>query len=90
MKKAENRAPLFIFNFRKELLLYRSSYGTSICTAAASNALISVDNVLAVALGNATGGACISASAASDAFIGNLKCHNSKPPFSFGVTYILS
>ena len=75
MKKAENRAPLFIFNFLKELLLRGSSYGTSICTAAAANALVSVDNVLAVTLGDAAGGASISASAASDALIRNLVCH---------------
>ena len=73
-----------------ELFLSRSAYGASVSARAAAYALVSVDNVLAITLGNATGGACISASAASDAFIGNLKCHNSKPPFSFGVTYILS
>ena len=73
-----------------ELFLSRSAYGASVSARAAAYALVSVDNVLAITLGNATGGACISASATSDAFIRNLKCHNSKPPFSFGVTYILS
>ena len=89
MKKAENRAPLFIFNFLKELLLCGSSYGTSICTAAAANALVSVDNVLAVALGNATGGASISASAASDALIRNLVCHVNNLRF-FGHLYSIT
>ena len=59
-----------------ELFLSRSAYGASVCTRAAAYALVSVDNVLAVTLGYASNRACISASAASDAFIGNLKCHD--------------
>jgi hypothetical protein len=58
-----------------KLFLYGSANRACACTATAANALICVDYVLAVTLGNATGGACISASAAGDAFIGNLVSH---------------
>ena len=57
-------------------LLCGSSHRTSICTAAAADALVSIDNVLAVTLGNATGRASVSTSAAGDALIGNLVCHS--------------
>ena len=59
----------------KELFLYGCSYGASVSTCAAADALISVDNVLAVAFGNAINGATVSASAAADAFVSNLVCH---------------
>ncbi len=71
------------------LLLCGRSYRTSICTATAADALISVDNILAVTLGNATGGTCVSACAARDALIGNLVCHSLIPPFLYA-TYIVA
>ncbi len=61
--------------FAKELFLSRCSYGASVCTVTAADALISVDNVLAIAFGNARSGATVCASAAADALIGNLVCH---------------
>ena len=73
--------------FAKELFLSRCSYRASICTSAAADAFISVDNVLAVAFGNARGGAAVCTSATADALIGNLVCHLEIPPFSF--CYIL-
>ena len=45
-----------------------------------SGAVMSIDNVLAVTLGNATGRASVYASAARDALIGNFVCHFVKPP----------
>ena len=59
-----------------ELFLSRSAYGASVSARAAAYALVSVDNVLAVTLGNATGGATLSASATSDALVRNLVCHD--------------
>jgi len=55
--------------FAKELFLSRCSYGACICASAAADALISVDNVLAVAFGNARNRAAVCASAAADALI---------------------
>lgn len=57
------------------LVLNRSTNRASLCTASASNALVSVDNVLTVALGNAGSGASICACAAADALVSNLVCH---------------
>ena len=62
------------------LLLCGSSNGACVSARAAAYTFISVDNVLAVTLGDATGGACISASAACDAIVGNLVCHVKEPP----------
>ena len=62
------------------LLLCGSSNGAGICTRTAANALVSVDYVLAITLGNATGGASVSASATADAIIRNLVCHFCIPP----------
>ena len=58
-----------------KLLSSRCVYGTSICTSATVKALISVDNVDAVALCDSLNGALSSTSAASDASIGNLVSH---------------
>ena len=58
------------------LFLNRCSNRASACSRTARNALVSVDNVLAVTLGNATGGATLSASATSDALVRNLVCHD--------------
>ena len=81
-KKAA-KTPPFLFGYVTvlfvgqscKLFLCGSANGTSVCARAAAYAVICVDNVLAVALGNSTGGASISASAASDAIIGNLVSH---------------
>ena len=61
--------------FARELFLSRCSYGASVCTVAAADALVSIDNVLSITLGNARSGATVCASAAADALIGNLVCH---------------
>ncbi len=76
--------------FAKELFLSRCSYGASICTSAAADAFISVDNVLAVAFGNARGGAAVCTSATADALIGNLVCHWYVLHKNFVATYILA
>ena len=60
---------------RCELFFNGSAYRTSLSTATAANALVSVDHILAITLGDATGGASICTSAARDALIGNLVCH---------------
>ena len=88
MKKAERVSPLFMFIQRKLLLNGRTN-GASVSASAAADALISVDNVLAVSLGDAANRTTVSASAAADAFVSNLESHREKPPF-FLVTYILS
>ena len=63
-----------------KLFLRGSSNRASVCARAAAYALVSVDNVNAVALRDATGGASVSTSTASDAIFRNLKCHCNKPP----------
>ena len=60
---------------REILLLNGSAYRTSVCARTAADALVSVNYVLTVALGNATCGASINACAAANALIRNLKCH---------------
>ena len=57
------------------LLLSGRTYGASICTATAANASVSIDNKLVSTLGDAAGGASISASAARNALVRNLVCH---------------
>ena len=58
------------------LFLNRCVYGASVCARTASDALVSVNNVLAVALSDAANRASICASAAADALIGNFVCHD--------------
>lgn len=72
------------------LFFCRSAYGASICARTAGYAFVSVDNILAVAFGNAAGGASILASAARNAFVRNLVCHSGNTSIFFGVKYILS
>ncbi len=57
------------------LFFSRSAYGASICASAAGDALVSVNNELAVTLGNASYGATVSTCTARDAFVRNLVCH---------------
>ena len=61
--------------YPRGLVLYGSVNRASLCTASARNALVSVDNELTVALGNAGSGASICACAAADALVSNLVCH---------------
>ena len=63
------------FCVKRKLFLSGSVYGTSVSAATAAYAIVSVDNVLTVALGDAAGRASISASAARNALIGNLISH---------------
>ena len=64
--------------FLLSLLAFADSiYGTTVCTCAAIDAAVSVDDVLAVTLGDGGHGAALGASAASDASIGNLVSHGS-------------
>jgi len=65
----------------EKLFLRGSSYRANVCTVAAADALISIDNVNAVTLGNATYGALACASTASYAIIGNFVCHSDIPPY---------
>ena len=68
--------PAFLFPVIKgKLFLRRSTYRTSVCARTAADALVSVDYVLAIALGDAAGGASVCASATADAFVRNFVCH---------------
>ena len=69
------RTPRHLFSYVCRLALLRSANGTCACASAAVDASVSVDNVLAVTLGNCVYGAAISASAASDALVRNYVCH---------------
>jgi hypothetical protein len=60
----------------RSLSLYRCANRASAGAGAAIDALVSVDNVLAVLLGDAAYGALVSASAAGNALIGNLISHD--------------
>jgi hypothetical protein len=59
----------------KDLLSLGCINRASLSASAAVQALVSVDHVLAVLLGNCIYGASVSASAASDAIVRNLVCH---------------
>lgn len=59
------------------LLLADSLGGASACACAAAHALLSVDYVVALALGDSLNRTLASACAARDAFITNLVSHNS-------------
>ena len=58
-----------------KLFLNRSAYRTYICAVATGDALVSVDNELAVTLRDAGSGATVCACATSDALVSNLECH---------------
>ncbi len=49
--------------------------GAVICTSAAGNASVSIDNVFAVTLGDSLYGAICCTSAAGDAFVTDFVCH---------------
>ena len=74
VKKAEPSPAFFVF-LKGKLFLRRSTYRTSVCARTAADALVSVDYVLAIALGDAAGGASVCASATADAFVRNFVCH---------------
>ena len=59
-----------------QLFSLGSVYGTNTSASAAFDASVSVDNVLAVTLGDAGKGAFACASAAGNASVGNLICHD--------------
>jgi hypothetical protein len=61
--------------FKLKLFLNGSFNRAGLCAVSAIDAGVSVDNELAVTLGDATNGASVSASAAANAFIRNLVCH---------------
>ena len=63
-----------------KLFLNRSAYRTNVCAVAARDALVSVDNELAVTLRNAGNRATVCACATSDALISNLESHCDYPP----------
>ena len=69
------------------LFLNGCVYGASICARTAADALVSVDNVLAVTLRNAGSGATVCACATSDALVTNLKCHCKILRKTFGREY---
>ena len=76
----------------EEKLAFLNSFGGALISAgAAGNADISVDNVLAVALGNSLNGALIGAGAASNTSVSNNECHDiylQKILFVFHVIYV--
>lgn len=69
-----------------ELFLNRSANRAGTGAGAAIDAIVLIDNVLAVLFRDAAYGAFVSASAAGDALIGNLVCHGetilSRRPFT--------
>ena len=65
------------------LSLLRSTYGACIYAGTATDALVSVDFILAITLNNCFHGASLNASAAGYAIIGNLICHWFVPPVVF-------
>ena len=69
--------------FIQQLSLRGSAYRTCASASTAANAGVSVDNVLAVTLGNCVYRAALSASAASDAIVRNYVCHIDLPPYKY-------
>ena len=69
--------------FIKRLSLRGSAYRAGASASAAANAGVSVDNVLAVTLGNCVYRTSLSASAASDAIVRNYVCHIDLPPYKY-------
>ena len=67
----------------KKLLFSRSANRASLSARAAAYALVCIDNVLTVLFGDSANGAFCCASAASDAFAGNLVCHDEFLPNLF-------
>jgi hypothetical protein len=61
--------------YPSKLFLSGSTNGAYVCAVTAGDALISIDYVLAVTLGNARGRAAVCACATSDALITNLESH---------------
>ena len=58
-----------------KLFLLRSSNGACACTSTALDALVCIDYVLVISLGDAANRTLVSASAASDTLITNLESH---------------
>jgi hypothetical protein len=58
-----------------ELFLRGSTNRAYVCAVTAGDALVSIDYELAIALGNARGGATVCACTARDALITNLESH---------------
>ena len=87
-KKVKNEPPnvrqfvTYSFMVRKDrtgasrLLSLGSLNGTYACASAAIDAVVCIDNILAVALCDAAYGTFVCASTACDAIIGNLICHS--------------
>ncbi len=69
------------FYVSPKLFLGRCANRARVCARTAANALVGIDYIFAVALGNATGGTSIYTCTARDALIGNLVCHLDIPPF---------
>ena len=65
------------------LSLFGSANGAGIGAGTAIDALIGVDYILAIAFRDSLNGAISFASAAADACIGNLVCHDVAPPYIF-------
>ena len=62
-------SPRELSGYVSDLLSLGSSYGAIVSAGTAIDALVSVDNVLAILLGDSLNGAGISASAAADALV---------------------
>ena len=54
---------------------FDSFNGATVCTSAAIDASVCVNNILAIAFSNSANGATLCTSAAGDAIIVNYKCH---------------
>jgi hypothetical protein len=65
---------------KNQLFFNRSVNGANVSASTARYALVCVDYKLAVALRNATGRACVCASAARNTIVCDFECHNYIPP----------
>jgi hypothetical protein len=72
-KNSEDLSSEFFFQFR--LCLLGCIYGAGTSASAAVDAVVSIDNVLAVSFRDSTNGAVSCASTACDASITNYICH---------------
>lgn len=77
-ENAPSLVSFFLFP-HPELRFLGSVYGAGVGTGAAIDALVGIDDVLAVSLGNGLGGTIGSAGAAVDASIADFVSHGSPP-----------
>ena len=89
-KKKNRRKTGGLCRNRDKLGLFGSAHRAIISASAAIDALFSVDFVLAIAFGDRLHGAIRFTSAAADARISNLVCHDRTPPYVFPLSRLLN